>query len=238
MLFPDRQEAGRQLARLLGEHREKDAVILALPRGGVPVAREVARALEAPLDVFVVRKLGAPGHPELGVGAIAEGGAVFVDASTVRLLAISSGELSRIAERESVELERRARLYRRGRPLPPIAGRTVIVVDDGIATGVTARAAIRALREIGARKVILAVPVIAAATAREIRGEVDELVCIAAPEPFHAVSSWYAQFPQVSDAEVLSLLGQGPGDAGGLPPAEADGQARDRGYAGSEGRRR
>lgn len=216
MLVRDRQDAGRRLAALLQPHGCDSPLVLALPRGGVPVACEIACALNAPLDVILVRKLG---QPELGVGAIAEGGAVFIDARAVGALAVSSDELARIAERESVELERRARLYRQGRPLSQVAGRTVILVDDGVATGVTIRAAIRALRELRPRKLILAVPGIAADAAEEIRGELDELVCVSAPTQFGAVGLWYRMFPQMSDADVLSLLGRGPAEVHADQPA-------------------
>ncbi len=207
MPFRDRSDAGQRLAALLQRFKGEKPLVLALPRGGVPVGREVANALHAPLEVFVSRKLGAPGQPELGVGAIAEGGAVYVDASSVRLLAISPEELAQIAEREAVELERRAQLYRRGMPLlPRVSGHTVILVDDGVATGVTVRAAIRALRKLAPAKLVLAVPVIARATAHELSEEVDELVCVEAPRDFGAVGFWYDVFGQVSDDEVVNLL--------------------------------
>ena len=208
MLFRDRQDAGQQLAASLLGHRSEGVLVLALPRGGVVVAHEIAHSLGAPLEVFVVRKLGAPGQPELGVGAIAEGGEVLVDAASIRSLHVKDAELAAIAAEESVELARRAALYRQGRPLPSIAGRAVILVDDGVATGVTARAAIRALRPLAPRKLILAAQVMAAASAEELHGEVDELVCLRAPESFGAVGAWYEQFPQTTDAEVLGLLGR------------------------------
>jgi putative phosphoribosyl transferase len=170
------------------------------------VGYEVARALGAPLDVIVVRKIGAPRQPELGVGAIAEGGVLVLDAPLVRELATPTGQVEAIAEREMEELQRRVRIYRGGRPLPAIEGRTVILVDDGVATGSTARAAIRAVRERHPRQLILAVPVIAAETARDLEREVDKLVCVRAPEVFYAVGCWYDQFPQTTDDEVTTLL--------------------------------
>ncbi|MGZ6123953.1 MAG: phosphoribosyltransferase family protein, partial [Myxococcales bacterium] len=181
-------------------------LVLALPRGGVPVGYEVARALRAPLDVVVVRKIGAPRQPELGVGAIAEGGVLVVDAPLVRELSIPTGKLEEIAEREMAELERRTRIYRGGRPLPVLEGRTVILVDDGVATGGTARAAIRAVRERHPKQLIFAVPVIAAETARDLEREVDKLIYLHAPEVFYAVGCWYDLFPQTTDDEVTSLL--------------------------------
>ena len=223
MTFRDRKDAGRQLAALLQRFKAENPLVLALPRGGVPVAREVANALNAPLEVFVSRKLGAPGQPELGVGAIAEGGAVYIDARAARLFAISPEELSQIAEREAVELERRAHLYRRGMPLlPRVAGHTVILVDDGIATGVTARAAIRALRELHPQKLVLAAPVVAAGEAEQLRAEVDALVFVEAPREFGAVGFWYDSFPQTTDEEVLSLLGRGAAETHPEPPRDPE----------------
>jgi len=206
MRFVDRVEAGQQLAELLKPFRDENPLVLALPRGGVPVGYEVARILSAPLDVIVVRKLGAPMQPELGLGAIAEGGAMWVDSWLLRELDVSPKQLEGIAQREAAELERRVALYRGGRPLPTIEGRTVIVVDDGVATGGTVRAALRALREHHPKRVILAVPVIAAGTAIALRREVDDLICVFAPEDFYAVGAWYDEFSQTTDAEVKSLL--------------------------------
>lgn len=215
-MFRDRKEAGRRLAAALRPYREERPVVLALPRGGVPVAAEIARALAANLDVLVVRKLGAPGWPELGMGAIAEGGAVFLDGETLRKLRVTPDELDEIAENESAELARRARAYRHGGELLPLAGRTVILVDDGVATGGTARAAVRAARRLEARRVVLAVPVIASGAAEDLRSEVDDLVYLEAPAPFRAVGASYQDFGQVSDAEVIRLLQT----AGAIPPPE------------------
>jgi putative phosphoribosyl transferase len=208
MRFHDRQEAGHQLAALLQRYREKDPIVLALPRGGVPVGYEVARALSAPLDVIVVRKLGAPPCPEYAIGAIAEGGAVFIEPSAVAEAEIDEAELSAVAEKEAVELERRVRLYRGDRPFPGVRGRTVILVDDGIATGRTARAAIRAVRELQPLRLVLAAPVVASETALVLRTEVDDLVYIHAPERFIAVGIWFERFEQTTDEEVVSLLAQ------------------------------
>ncbi len=208
MLFEDRRDAGRKLAELLAKYRGERPLVLGLPRGGVPVAAEVARVLGAPLDVVVARKLGAPGMPEYGIGAIAEGGAVFVSAGAVRELSIRPEEVSAIAERESAELLRRVRLYRGERPFPEVRGRTAILVDDGIATGGTARAAVRAVREREPGKLVLAAPVVAFQTAMSLLAEVDDLVYVDAPEDFIAVGVWYRRFPQTSDEEVVACLAE------------------------------
>jgi len=206
MRFRDREDGGQQLAALLQRFREERPIVLGLPRGGVPVAFEVARALRAPLDVIVARKIGAPQFPEYALGAIAEGGAVFIDRGAVREAGIDERELASAAEREAVELTRRVRLYRGDRPLPELRDRTAILVDDGIATGRTARAAIRALRRLRPRRLVLAAPVVAADTAAELRDEVDDLVCVRAPADFMAVGLWYERFAQTSDQEVVALL--------------------------------
>jgi len=206
--FRDRQEGGRRLAALLERYRKEQPIVLALPRGGVPVAYEVARSLRAPLDVIVSRKIGAPLFPEYATGAIAEGGAVFIDPEAVAETGVDKAELEAITEKEAVELARRVRRYRGDRPFPAVRGRTVILVDDGIATGRTARAAIRALRELGPRRLVLAAPVVAAETEVTLRPEVDDLVRVGAPELFVAVGLWYEQFSQTTDEEVVSLLQQ------------------------------
>jgi putative phosphoribosyl transferase len=208
MRFRDRQEGGQQLAVLLERYRQEGPIVLALPRGGVPVAYEVARSLRAPLDVIVARKIGAPFCPEYAIGAIAEGGAVFVDPEAVAETGVDEAELEAITEQEAVELARRVRRYRGDRPFPAVRDRTVILVDDGIATGRTARAAIRGLRELGPRRLVLAAPVVAAETVATLRPEVDDLVCVEAPERFVAVGFWYEQFAQTTDEEVVSLLDQ------------------------------
>ncbi|HEU4383444.1 MAG TPA: phosphoribosyltransferase family protein [Anaeromyxobacteraceae bacterium] len=208
MLFEDRRDAGRRLAELLARYRKDRPVVLGLPRGGVLVASEVARALGAPLDVLVARKLGAPGMPEYGIGAIAEGGAIFVSAGAVRELSIRPEEIAAIAERENAELQRRVRLYRGDRPFPEVRGRTAILVDDGIATGGTVRAAIRSLRGREPWRLVLAAPVVAFQTAMSLLSEVDDLVYVDAPEDFVAVGVWYRRFGQISDEEVAACLAE------------------------------
>ena len=205
--FRDRVDGGRQLAARLGAYADRpDVIVLALPRGGVPVGAEVARALHAPLDVMIVRKLGVPGQEELAMGAIASGGVRVVNEQVVRQLAIPERMIDRVAEREAVELERRERLYRGGRPPPTIEGRTVILVDDGIATGSTARAAVQALRAMHPARLVLATPTAAPETVADLRGEVDDLVCVTAPDPFFAIGYHYDEFPQLSDAAVQQIL--------------------------------
>jgi predicted phosphoribosyltransferase len=206
--FRDRAEAGRLLADELARHRLTDPIVLALPRGGVPVGYEVASRLGAPLAVFVARKIGAPGQPELGIGAIAEDNSAVVDRATARALSVSAAEFEELATREQAELERRVQRYRGGRPLPDITGRDVVLVDDGLATGVTAEAALRALRARAPRRLVLAAPVCAPETAERLKGVADEVVCLYAPPDFGAVGAWYDDFGQTSDAEVLDLLGR------------------------------
>jgi len=206
MIFRDRQEAGRLLAEKLAGRGLERAAVLALPRGGVPVAFEVARRLGAEMDVLVVRKLGAPGYPEYAVGAIAEGGATYVNREALRELGLRDAEVAALAEREAEELARRVHLYRGGRALPDLKGRTVLVVDDGVATGATARAAARAARQKGAARVILAAPVVAAASEPDLRADFDEVLAVELPPSFYAVGAWYQHFDQVSDDEVLEVL--------------------------------
>ncbi|WP_405020036.1 phosphoribosyltransferase [Kitasatospora sp. NBC_00070] len=204
MWFTDRRDAGRQLAARLGA--VPDAVVVGLPRGGVPVAAEVARALGAPLDICVVRKLGVPVQPELGMGAIGEGGARVLD-ERIRLAArVTNAQLAEVERVERAELARRSARYRGGRPPVELSGRTVVVVDDGIATGSTAKAACRIVRQRGAARVVLAVPVAPAGWRDRLRGEADELVCVAEPADFLAIGSFYADFGQTTDAEVLDAL--------------------------------
>ena len=204
--FEDREGAGQQLAELLLRYTDENPIVLALPRGGVPVGYEIARALKAPLDVFIARKLGAPGRRELGIGAVAQGGVRIINERTVQALGISEEYIERVAAEETAEIERRMRLLRGDRPEPEVRGRTVILVDDGIATGVTAWAAIRALRRRASRRLVLAVPVCAPQTAEAIRPEVDDLVCLKAPSDLMAIGFWYLNFEQVSDQEVIELL--------------------------------
>jgi predicted phosphoribosyltransferase len=207
MLFRDRADAGRQLASRLRHYVGRDDVlVLGLPRGGIPVAYEVARALGAPLDVFVVRKLGVPGQEELAMGAIATGGVRVVNRDVVDALYIPPDVLDRAAAAESLELERRERSYRGDRPEPRVAGKTVILVDDGLATGSTMRAAVAALRAQDPARIVVAVPVAAPSTCEELRREVDEMVCLATPEPFMAVGRFYQDFSQTTDEEVRERL--------------------------------
>lgn len=205
-LFQDRRDAGQQLAARLSHFRDEHPIVLGLPRGGVPVAFEVARALDAPLDVIVVRKLGVPFQPELGMGAIGEDGARVLNDDVVRLARVTPDEIAAVETRERREVERRADLYRKGRSMIPLAGRTVIIVDDGIATGGTARAALQVARAHGARRVVLAVPVAPQESLAEMTALADEVVAVETPTPFYAVGEWYAQFTQTPDGEVIRLL--------------------------------
>jgi putative phosphoribosyl transferase len=205
--FRDRTEAGRHLAELLRDYAGRDdVVVLALPRGGVPVAYEVAKALGAPLDVFVVRKLGLPGHPELAMGAIATGGVLVLDENIVRRLGINEAEIRRTVDAELRELERREAAYRGDRGPRELAGKTVILVDDGLATGATMRAAALAVRKYDPARIVVAVPVASEQTCNEFRDDVDDVICAVTPRPFHAVGLWYDDFSQTSDEEVRELL--------------------------------
>jgi putative phosphoribosyl transferase len=205
--FANRRQAGKELATQLANFANGSFVlVLARPRGGVPVAFEVARALRAPLDVFLVRKLGVPGHEELAMGAIATGGVRVLNEEVTNHIQISSSAIDEVATREEQELKRRERLYRGDRPPPSVQGRTVILIDDGLATGSTMRAAATALRNMQPSKIIVAVPVAAAETCADLRSEVDEVICGATPEPFMAVGAWYSDFEQTSDQEVRQLL--------------------------------
>ncbi len=207
MLFRDRAEAGKFLAPRLREFANRsDVLVLALPRGGVPVAYEVARALNAPLDVFVVRKLGAPWQPELAMGAIASGGMLVVNREVVNGLGISQGEIDRVAEAERRELEARERSYRGNRPPLEVQGRVVILADDGLATGSSMRAAAHAIEAHHPARLVIAVPVAASQTCDELRTEGHEVICAATPEPFLAVGQWYREFSQTTDDEVRDLL--------------------------------
>jgi putative phosphoribosyl transferase len=231
-LFADRRAAGRLLAarlrRVLASPESQQAgrepagaspapaarpLVLALPRGGVPVAREIADALASPLDVLVTRKIGYPPQPELGVGAIAEGGGPVYDDEFLRRLGLSRGDLAPVVARERAELDRRVRVYRGGRPPPEVAGRLVILVDDGLATGVTARAALRSLRSRLAGRTVLAIPVAAPSSAAAMLREANSVIALALPETFRAVGEWYVSFGQLTDSDVLELLDR-DGEAG------------------------
>jgi putative phosphoribosyl transferase len=207
MAFRNRYEAGRYLAKQLAQYgMRKDVLVLGLPRGGVPVAYEVAKELRAPLDVFLVRKLGVPGHPELAMGAIASGGVQVLNNETIDNLGITSEAIAAVANRESRELKRREAAYRNGRDEPRIRDRTVILVDDGLATGSTMLAAVRALRKQQPQSLVVAVPVGAAETCESFRNEVDDVVCAVEPDQFGAVGFWYEDFSETSDEEVRELL--------------------------------
>jgi putative phosphoribosyl transferase len=206
--FADRRDAGRRLARLLGGLRELDPIVLGIPRGGVPVAAEVARALQAPLDVIVVRKIGAPMNPEYGIGALAEGGVQVVSARAVRALGIEPQELQSMVSRAEGELAQRLVRYRGERVPLPAEGRTAILVDDGLATGHTAQAAARSLRGRGATQVVLAVPVAAPRSVRELRADVDDVVCVEMPRDLWAIGFWYEDFSPTSDEEVAAALNE------------------------------
>jgi putative phosphoribosyl transferase len=215
-VFEDRSEAGRALADALGEWRgAPDTVVLGLPRGGVPVAYEIASALGLPLDVLLVRKLGLPGQPELAMGAIASGGAVVVNDDVVRYLPQGSNGLESVRKLEQRELERRERIFRGDLPPLDMHGRTGILVDDGLATGATMEAAVRALRKLGAKRVIVAVPVASVEARDRIAELADEVVCLSAPAWFSAVGQWYRDFGQTEDAEVSELLERAAAHAAG-----------------------
>jgi putative phosphoribosyl transferase len=207
--YRNRREAGQVLATQLMKYANRqDVLVLALPRGGVPVAYEVAKALHAPLDVFLVRKLGVPGHEELAMGAIATGGIRVLNENVIRSLGIPDKLIEAVTEREQRELERREHLYRDDRSAPDVRGRTVILIDDGLATGATMRAAVRALRQEQPAHIVVAVPVAAPAACEEFRTEADDVVCAKTPEPFYGVGYWYEDFAQTSDQEVHDLLEQ------------------------------
>lgn len=212
-LFADRRDAGQQLARALTRRLARQErptaeppLVLALPRGGVPVAFEVAQALNAPLDVLVVRKLGLPGHEELALGAVASGGAEIINDDLVRSFRVDRAALDAVRQRELTELARREHAYRGARPPLAVRGREVIVVDDGVATGATVRVALAALRLMGARHITMAVPLAAPDVAQQLMGLADELICVETPEPFRSVGQWYGSFAQTSDEEVRRAL--------------------------------
>jgi predicted phosphoribosyltransferase len=218
--FRDRAHAGRFLAERLRQYANRqDVLVLALPRGGVPVAYEVAKALHVPMDIFLVRKLGVPGHEELAMGAVASGGVRVLNKDVVRSLGIPDAAIDRVAEKELTELSRREQAYRGNRPEPEIRGRTVILVDDGLATGSTMRAAAQALAMKKPAKIVVAVPIASSDTCEALSREVDEVVCAVTPEPFYAVGLWYDDFDQTTDDDVRALLAEsrrGQGDRDGV----------------------
>jgi putative phosphoribosyl transferase len=223
MPFLDRTDAGRRLASELRAFRGQDAVVLGLPRGGVPVAAEIARALAAPLDVILVRKLGVPVQPELGMGAIGEGGVRIINPDVVRMAKVTERDIAAVEERERGELRRRAQRYRGDRQPAPVRGRTVIIVDDGIATGSTARAACQVARAQGAARVVLAAPVAPPAVRNSLGAAADEVLCLQTPSQFAAIGEWYADFSQTTDAEVVALLRQAEAELPGGSPAQPAG---------------
>ena len=217
MPFRDRADAGRQLSGLLADLRGPDTVVLGLPRGGIPVGYEIARALGAPLDVILVRKIGLPAQPELAMGAIGEDGVRLLNMDVVAPEHVSEAEFAQVEVAERAELARRAQRYRADRPRVPLAGRTAVIVDDGIATGSTARAACQVARAHGAARVILAVPVAPRGSVAALADAADEVICLESPEPFFAIGQWYADFTQSSDADVIRLLRQAVLARGGNP---------------------
>jgi putative phosphoribosyl transferase len=231
VLFSDRVAAGQELASLLVHLRGQPVVVLGLPRGGVPVAAEVARALDAPLDVIVVRKLGVPFQPELAMGAVGEDGVRVIDPDVVRMARVSSAELAAIEARERAEVDRRARRYRAGRARVPLTGKVAVIIDDGIATGATAKAACQVARALGAARVVLATPVAPPDWQRRIGADADEMVSVATPTPFFAIGQFYNDFSQTSDETVVACLtrqasatapGGGQGEVGADLPGQAD----------------
>jgi putative phosphoribosyl transferase len=211
-IFADRRDAGERLAQALTHLRDEDVVVLGIPRGGVEVGAVVAEALEAPLDVVIPRKVGAPGNPELGLGAVAEDVEVL-DHHLIRILNVSEEYLRQEIAAQREEIARRSSAYRRGRPPVDLSGKVAVIVDDGVATGGTAIAALRWARAKGAGRVVLAVPVAPAEATRRMEGEADEIVVLASPEPFYAVGQWYRSFPQIPDERVIELLASSAGDS-------------------------
>lgn len=209
-IFADRREAGRKLAQALMAHAAEDPIVMALPRGGVPVAFEVAEALAAPLDLLFVRKIGAPHHPELGLGAVVDGAdpQVVLNPSVMRMVSPPPGYVDEQVRRELLEIDRRRRAYLGDRQPLPVRGRTVLLIDDGVATGGTVRAALQGLESAGVRRLVLGVPVGPADVVASLKAEADEVVCLATPEPFYAVGLWYGNFDQTTEQEVVDLLAQ------------------------------
>jgi putative phosphoribosyl transferase len=230
-IFRDRREAGRELARRLHKYAgRQDLLVLGIPRGGVLVAFEVASALKAPLDIFVSRKLGVPGQEELAFGAVASGGTSILDEEIVSAVGISEAEIERIAARETQELLRREQVFRAGRPPLDVEGKTVVLVDDGIATGASIRVAIAALRQRRTAEIVVAAPVVPLSTYERLRKEADDVICVHTPKSFYAIGEFYDDFSQVTDEEVIELLRQtaskAPKDPQAAPPRKVDGEAR------------
>ncbi len=211
MLFEDRRDAGKKLASLLTKYKNKDTVVLGIPRGGIVVAAEASRVLEAPMDVIIPRKIGAPHNPEVAIGAVAPDGTVITDEHMLRLLEIPGEVVEKLADSVSAEIRRRENVYRKGRSAPNLRGKTVIVTDDGIATGFTVKAALKSLRKAGPSHLVLAVPVMPADTAVVLEEMVDDLVCLHKAENFSAVGQFYRDFEQTTDTEVIQLLEQNKG---------------------------
>lgn len=221
-LFRDREQAGERLAESLAEYGHRaDVIVLALPRGGVPVGAQVAEALEAPLDLLLVRKLGVPGHRELAMGAVASGGVRVLNEDVVGAVGLDEATIEAVARDECRELDRREHAYREGRPSPEIGGMVVILVDDGLATGATMRAAVAALKQRHPGRIVVAVPVAPPDTCEALRREADEVACLASPEPFMAIGVWYEDFPQLSDEEVRERLARA-WDRAAVPQAPAE----------------
>jgi putative phosphoribosyl transferase len=218
-MFQDREDAGRRLALRLARYRAENPLVVAIPRGGVVVGYEIAHALEAPLHVIAVRKLGAPGNPEYGIGAIGPDGVGVLDRDAIASLQVSAAELEQIIAAQKTEMERRSQLFRGDKGLPDVQNRTVILVDDGLATGATAKAAIEALRRRHPKRIVLAVPVAGAKTAAAFRSEVDDLICLQTPDRLDAVGHWYQDFDQVSDQEALAWLEQAQAEKDALAAA-------------------
>lgn len=230
-IFRDRREAGRELARRLQKYAgRQDLLVLGVPRGGVPVAFEVASALKAPLDIFVSRKLGVPGQEELAFGAVARGGTRILDEEIVNAVGLSEEEIERIAARENQELARREQVFRAGRPPLDAEGKTVVLLDDGIATGASIRVAIAALRQRRPAEIVIAAPVVPRATSERLRREADDVIAVHTPKSFYAIGEFYDDFSQVTDEEVIELLRQAaskaPIDPQAAPSRKADGEAR------------
>lgn len=207
--FADRVDAGRRLAEVLGDYQGRgDLVVYGLPRGGVPVAAEVARALDAPLDVLIVRKLGVPGQPELAMGAVASGGVRVLNEEVLRQINVTEEQVDRITEEQRREVREREERFRGDAEVPEVEGKTALVIDDGIATGSTMRASIEALRELGPERIVVAVPIASHSACNDMEKLADEIVCLETPNPFHAVGAWYDNFDQTTDSEVRRLLQQ------------------------------